>query len=169
MPSAPFWKLKKMQFYCIKCLRKPFSSTRVSLSPRNYSLWKLTLKLASLTPLEQQKKGKEWKHSLAHQWVLQHYHVFPLPFGLKHLCKVGAASAEDAAVGTEGFTMNNENNVTLVTLLQQPVRNREKGNSLQDEKGKNAVMLIGNMVQLGLNEQIPSGIAVSPCSVGRPA
>lgn len=101
--------------------------------------------------------------------MLQHYHVFPLPFGLKHLCKVGAASTEDAAVGTEGFAMNDENNVTLVPLLQQPVRNREQGNSLQDEKGKNGVMLVGNVVQLGLNEQIPSGIAVSPCPAGRPA
>lgn len=101
--------------------------------------------------------------------MLQHYHVFPLPFGLKHLCKVGAASAEDAAVGTEGFAMNDENNVTLVPLLQQPVRNREQGNSLQDEKGKNGVMLVGNVVQLGLNEQIPPGIAVSPCPAGRPA
>lgn len=115
------------------------------------------------------KERKEWKHSLAHQWVLQHYHVFPLPFGLKHLCKVGAASTEDAAVGTKGLAMNDENNVTLVTLLQQPVRNREKGNSLQDEKGKNGVMLVGNTVQLGLNEQIPPAVAVSPCSAGRPA
>lgn len=115
------------------------------------------------------KKRKEQKHSLTHQWVFQHYHVFPLPFGLKHLGKVGAAGAEDAAVGTEGFAMNNEHNVTLVTLLQQPGRDREKGNSLQDEKGKNGVMIVGNMVQLGLNEQIPPGIAVSPCSVGRPA
>lgn len=134
MQSAAFCYLKKMQFYCIKCLHKPFSSARVILSPRSYSLWKLTLKLTFLTQLEQQKKGKSWKHSLAHQWVLQHYHVFPLPFGLKHLCKVGAAGAEDAAVGTEGFAMDDENNVTLVTLLQQPVRNRDKGNSLQDEK-----------------------------------
>lgn len=69
------------------------------------------------------REGK--KQSLAHQWMLQHYHVLPLPFGLKHLCKVGTASAEDAAVGAEGFAMNNENDVALVTLLQQPVRNRE--------------------------------------------
>lgn len=157
----------------MKCLHKPFSSIRVILSPRSYSLWKLTLELSFLFPfltqLEQQKKEKNWKHSLAHQWVLQHYHVFPLPFGLKHLCKVGAASAEDAAVGTEGFAMNDENNVTLVTLLQQPGRNREKGNSLQDEKGENGLMLVGNMVQLGLNEQIAPGIADSPCPAGRPA
>lgn len=124
MQSAAFCYLNKMLFYCMKYLHKPFSSTRAILSPRSYSLWKLTLKLSFLltflTQLEQQKKGKNWKHSLAHQWVLQHYHVLPLPFGLKHLCKVGAASAEDATVGTEGFAMNDENNVTLVTLLQQP-------------------------------------------------
>lgn len=169
MQSAAFCYLRKTQFYCIKCLHKPFSSARVILSPRSYSLQKLTLKLTFLTQLEQQKKGKNCKHSLAHQWVLQHYHVFPLPFGLKHLCKVGAASAQDAAVGTEGFAMNDENNVTLVPLLQQPVRNREQGNSLQDGKGKNGVMLVGNVVQLGLNEQITPGIAVSPRPAGRPA
>lgn len=56
--------------------------------------------------------------------MLQYYHVLPLPFGLKHFRKVGAASAENAAVGTEGFAMNNENDVTLVTLLQQPVRTK---------------------------------------------
>lgn len=28
---------------------------------------------------------------------------------------------------------------------------------------------MGNMVQVGLNEQIPPGIAVSPCPAGRPA
>lgn len=81
----------------------------------------------SFTQLKQEKKRKRWKRSPAHQWMLQHYHVLPLPFGLKHFRKVGAASAENAAVGTEGFAMNNENDVTLVTLLQQPVRNKERG------------------------------------------
>lgn len=162
-----------MLFYCIKCLHEPLSLTRVILSSRSYSLWKLTLKLSFLltflTQMKQEKKGKSWKHSLAHQWMLQHYHVLPLPFGLKHFCKVGAASTENAAVSTEGFAMNNENNVTLVTLLQQPVRNKERGNSLQNEKGENGVKLVGDMVQSGLNEQIPLDIAVSPCPVRRPA
>lgn len=100
--------------------------------------------------------------------MLQHYHVLPLPFGLKHFRKVGAASTENAPVGTEGFAMNNENNITLVTLLQQPVGSKERGNSLQNEKGENGVKLVGGMVQLGLNDQIPLDIAVSPCPVRRP-
>lgn len=79
--------------------------------------------------------------------MLQHYHVLSLPFGLKHFRKVGAASAENAAVGTEGFAMNNENDVALVTLLQQPVRNKERENSLQNEKGETGVKLVGDMVQ----------------------
>lgn len=127
------------------------------LSSRSYSLWKLTLKLSFLLPfltqLKQEKKEKSWKHSLAYQWMLQHYHVLPLPFGLKHFCKIGAASTENAAVGTEGFAMNNENDVALVTLLQQPVQNKERGKSLQNEKGENGVKLVGDLLQLGLNEE----------------
>lgn len=76
--------------------------------------------------------------------MLQHYHVLPLPFGLKHFCKVGAASAENAAVGTEGFAMNDENDVALVTLLQQPVPNKERGNSLQNGEEENRERLAGD-------------------------
>lgn len=76
--------------------------------------------------------------------MLQHYHVLPLPLGLEHFCKVGAASAENAAVGTEGFAVNNENDVALVTLLQQPVGNKERGNLLQHEKGETGAELVGD-------------------------
>lgn len=137
-----------MLFYRIKCFHKPLSLTWVILSSRSYLLGKLTLKLSLLltflTQVKQKKKGKSWKHSLAHQWMLQHYHVLPLPFGLKHFCKVGAASAENAAVGTEGFAMNDENDVALVTLLQQPVPNKERGNSLQNEEEENREKLAGD-------------------------
>lgn len=77
-------------------------------------------------------RKKSYNNSHAHQRVLQRYHVLSLPFGLKHFCKVGTASTENAAVGTEGFAMDNENDVTLITLLQQPVGNKKRGKLLRN-------------------------------------
>ena len=47
-------------------------------------------------------------------------HVLPVPFGLKHGREVLGAGTEHTAVSMERLAMNQERDITELTLLQQP-------------------------------------------------
>lgn len=75
------------------------------------------------------KKGKQWKkqkvnepeYYFIYQRVFEGDQFLLAPFCFKHASKVLGASAQDTSVSWEYLSMDQELDIAVLTLLQQPV------------------------------------------------